>query len=88
MNDSSFCDVKELLDYWAEEPPPHVLLALRYLGQGKRRGGRQNEEDLRKDLGEVAHMMGTAPQPLPAHLKAMIQQVEQVKKEHKGLNGR
>ena len=87
MNDSSFCDVKELLDYWEEEPPPHVLLALRYLGQGQRRGG-QSEDDLRKDLGEVAHMMGTAPQPLPAHLKAMILQVEQTKKEHKGLNGR
>ena len=39
LNEQSACDVIDLLEYWAEEPPAHRLLAMRYLGPSKRAQG-------------------------------------------------
>jgi len=85
LNDSSFCDVLDLLTYWAEEPPAHVILALRYLGAGKR-GKHVDEAQSRKDLGEMQQLPGMGPAGLmPANLKEMIRAAEQLRQEHKGL---
>lgn len=75
----------ELLAYWAEEPPTHVILALRYLGAGKR-AKQVSEAQARKDLGEMQTLpgMGMAAS-LPANVKEMIRQAEQLKQTCKGL---
>lgn len=75
----------ELLEYWADEPPAHVILAMRYLGDGKRNAKGVTEEEARSDLGQMAGMLGQQPQKLPNHLKSMIQQAEEVKARYKGL---
>jgi hypothetical protein len=88
LNESSFCDVAELLRYWQEEPPAHVLLALRYLGaskRGKRGAPPIDEKQARSDMGQLGAMMGTPTRPMPPHLKEMIRQAEQLRTEHKGL---
>ncbi len=84
LYDTSFCDINDLLNYWIEEPPTHVILALRYLGPRKR-SKQASEEDTRNQLAEVGMMMGRQAQALPAHLKEMIRGAEQLKQQHKGL---
>ena len=75
-----------LLDYWREEPPTHVILAMRYLGPSKGKKKPQvTEEDARRDMGEMARMLGQTARPLPADLKQMIRQAEQIKQQHKGM---
>ena len=74
-----------LLDYWKEEPPTHVILAMRYLGPSE--GSKQkriSEEDARKDMGEMSKSLGPV-RPLPPNLKQMIELAEQMKQQHKGM---
>ncbi len=76
----------ELLAYWADEPPAHVILALRYLGPSKRGGKMQiDEERARKDFGDMARVMGKQPARLPEHLKALVRSAEQIKQQKKGI---
>ena len=84
LYETSFCDIQELLSYWAEEPPTHVILALRYLGPSKR-AKHIDEAQARKDMGEMSRVMGAPPQPLPHNLKEMIRSAEQIKQKNKGL---
>ena len=84
LGESSFSDVADLLEYWIEEPPEHVILALRYLGPGKR-GKKIDEAQARKDMGEMSRIMGAPAQPLPANLKEMIRSAEQLKQKNRGL---
>lgn len=62
-----------------------MILALRYLGAGKRGKPKVDEAQARRDMGEIGSMMGTAARPMPANLKEMIRQAEQLKTTHKGL---
>jgi hypothetical protein len=84
IDEESASNVFELLNYWREEPPTHVILALRYLGPSRGGKKRFSEEDARKDMGEMARILGPA-RPLPLNLKQMIQQAEQLKQQHKGM---
>ena len=85
LNETSFSDLVELLAYWAEEPPAHVLLALRYLGPRKAARKGPTEEDAKRQMGELSRVFGQQAQPLPAHLKDLIRSAEQLKQQHKGL---
>jgi hypothetical protein len=86
LNEQSSCDIVSLLEYWAEEPPAHVTLALRYLGQGKRGSAKQiDESQARQDMGQMAQILGQQAVPLPDHLKTMVRFAEQMKGEHKGI---
>ena len=86
LNESSAGDVVSLLEYWGDEPPAHVTLALRYLGQRKRGRKLVTEQQARQQNAEIAAMPGiTAAVPLPAHLKEMMRGVEEMKAKHKGL---
>jgi hypothetical protein len=78
-------NIFDLLEYWREEPPTHVILAMRYLGPSKRRKPRVSEEDARKDMGEMARLLGQQARPMPANLKDLVRQAEQMKKQHKGM---
>ncbi len=57
LYETSFCDVQDLLDYWKEEPPAHVTLALRYLGPSKR-GHVIDEAKAQSDLRALGSMLG------------------------------
>lgn len=91
INESSFCDVAELLVYWRHEPPPHVLLAMRYLGPAKGPGKRgkagPTEAEARGDMQQLSALMGQQARPLPPHLKQAIRDAEELKKQHRGLQG-
>jgi hypothetical protein len=68
-------NIFRLLEYWGEEPPTHVILALRYLGQRKakdRTMKRWSNSPLAQEMlgqGAVA--------PLPPHLREMAQWAEE-----------
>jgi hypothetical protein len=86
LNQSSFSDVADLLAYWAEEPPTHVILALRYLGAGKR-SKQTSEAQTRKELGEMQSLPGMGPAGSASdHVKEMIRSAELLKQQHKGLS--
>jgi hypothetical protein len=76
--------VLSLLAYWAQEPPTHVILALRYLGTSKR-AKHIDEAQARKDMGEMGRIMGMPAQQLPPNLKDMIRSAEAIKQQNKGL---
>ena len=63
--------ILDLLRYWAEEPPTHVLLALRYLGERKKPKAK-SEEQMREQMRGLGPMMGSA-RPMPAHLREMAE---------------
>lgn len=71
------CDIGELLEYWQEEPPTHVILGWRYLDRKKKPA--VDEKETLAAFGEMQGMMGTRPQPIPAHLKEMIGWAEEQK---------
>lgn len=75
----------ELLEYWQQEPPAHVLLALRYLGGAKRNSG-PTEEQAKQDMGQMTALLGKSPQKLPDHLRRMVEEAEQLKQQHKGMS--
>ena len=86
LNESSFSDIAELLGYWRDEPPAHVLLALRYLGPSKNaRRAAVDEDQARDDMAALGGMMGKQAQPLPPHLKDLVRSAELMKKQHKGI---
>ena len=80
------CDVVELLEYWGDEPPAHVTLALRYLGQSKRSKAQPTQAEARSQMAEMAVLPGLASgAPLPPRLREMVQKAEALKKSHKGI---
>lgn len=76
IDNASACDIFALLDYWAEEPPAHVLLALRYFGERKRKAPR-TEDEARSQLHGLQQMMGRGAQPLPPQVRAMAEWAEE-----------
>jgi len=75
----------ELLAYWAEEPPAHVTLALRYLGPRKR-GKVIDEDQARQELAQIGQIVGKQARTLPAHLREMVRGAELLKRQRKGWN--
>jgi hypothetical protein len=70
IDDEPAINIFRLLDYWGEEPPTHVILALRYLGQRKPK----TEQEAMDQLAGAQEMLGQgAVAPLPAHLREMAQ---------------
>ena len=88
IDEESAADIFALVDYWADEPPAHVILGWRYLGDksgpGAKKAGPTQAEAL-KDMGQLAQMLGQPARPLPPHLKQLIDQAEALKKAHKGV---
>ena len=74
--ESSSCDIFSLLKYWADEPPTHVILALRYFGERKSLAPK-TENEARAQLHGLRQMMGTGAQPLPPQLRAMADWAEE-----------
>lgn len=60
IDDEPVIHIFDLLKYWAEEPPTHVILALRYLGQRKKA---QPRDAVYAQMQEMGAMLG---QPVTA----------------------
>jgi hypothetical protein len=73
----SAVDVFRLLRYWAEEPPAHVILALRYLGERKSNKPKTEAEAMGQLQG-AASLMGQAAAPMPQHLREMAGWAEEM----------
>lgn len=60
-------DVNELMEYWADHPPAHVILAARYLKQGPKRR-KAKVSDAAEDIHEFKSALGFTgiAGPLPA----------------------
>ncbi|HVJ09264.1 MAG TPA: hypothetical protein VM554_12860 [Acidisarcina sp.] len=72
IDEEPVVNIFELLDYWIEEPPTHVILALRYLGERKRQP--VSEDQARDQLLAVQQMgPGFAQQSMPPELREMAQ---------------
>lgn len=63
-------DVVDLLEYWRDEPPAHMILAARYLERkpGKRR---VTEQEMERQMMELQTVMHAPASPLPEGLREM-----------------
>lgn len=75
IDDEPAINIFELMRYWAEEPPTHVILALRYLGQKQKRAP-ISESEARQQLHELGGVMETGAMPLPQALRDAAQWAE------------
>lgn len=75
----------DLLRYWADEPPAHVILALRYLGPSARAKRAVTEEQAEQDMNALGGFMGQQARELPASLKQLVATAEELKRSRKGL---
>lgn len=56
IDEESVVNIFDLLKYWQEEPPTHVILALRYLGQKKK--ANPSKDQVISQMHELAAMTG------------------------------
>ena len=87
VHETSFRELTELLGYWSEEPPTHVLLALRYLGERKKKPA-QTDEKFAQDGLELQRMLGTAAKPMPPHVREMAEWAEAQQAKLRRSSGR
>jgi len=71
-------NIAQLLTYWGEEPPTHVILALKYLGERKSKGPK-NEGVARDQIREAAGMLGQNVQPVSQRTRDLVAYAEEVK---------
>lgn len=84
IDDEPCVNIFKLLKYWVEEPPTHVILALRYLGQ-KTAKPAISEEQAQQQMADMSQMLGKQARALPPNLAELIRDAEQIKQQHKGL---
>jgi len=76
----SLCDVLDLLAYWSDNPPVHVILAARYLKRDGRQAGRRHEPLADERGNEAAFdqlggLMGRA-QPMAPYAAQLLDQAD------------
>jgi hypothetical protein len=71
------------MEYWAEEPPTHVILALRYLGERKTNKPKSEHEAL-DQLRQFAQLTEQPASPLPSHLRELAEWGEAQQAKLKG----
>lgn len=87
IEEMSLCDLLDLLDYWQDTPPAHVVLAARYMVRSGRTGRResapephQTEDEAMGEFNALGGMLGVGAKPMPAHLREMAEWAEQMTK--------
>jgi hypothetical protein len=76
IDDEPAIKIFRLLEYWSEEPPTHVILALRYLGQ--RKVPAIPEAETASNMAELAAMPGMAAQPVSDKTRELAAYAEEV----------
>jgi hypothetical protein len=74
IDDEPAINIFRLLEYWGKEPPTHVILALRYLGQHKKP---TTEDEAAGQMHQLAGMVEQNLTPMPQHLREMAQWAEE-----------
>jgi hypothetical protein len=74
IDDEPAINIFKLLEYWGVEPPTHVILALRYLGQHKKP---TSEHEAVGQMHQLAGMVDQNLTPMPQHLREMAQWAEE-----------
>lgn len=82
-------DIVDLLDYWTDNPPEHLILRAVHANPNAKRGRRStvqrtaplSEEEARHQLGSAFNLAPTAfgkPQRMPDHIRAMVEAAEEM----------
>lgn len=78
IDEEPVINIFNLLEYWIEEPPAHVTLALRYLGERKKKP--VTEKQAQDQLFAVQQLgPGFESKPMPQHLRDMANWAEEQK---------
>ena len=86
IDDEPVINIFELLRYWADEPPAHVILALRYLGERKRKPA--SARQAREQLGEAASLMGARVAPVSEKTRELVAYAEEMQAKLRGAGKR
>ena len=81
IDDEPAINIFNLLEYWLDEPPTHVILALRYLGERKRQNKQpvQSEQEFQRNMGELCGMLGRQAQPVSQQTRDLVAYAEEMK---------
>ena len=81
IDDEPAINIFNLLEYWLDEPPAHVILALRYLGERKKRSRQpaQSEQEFQRNMGELCGMLGRQAQPVSQQTRDLVAYAEEMK---------
>jgi hypothetical protein len=81
IDDEPVVNVFSLLDYWTDEPPTHVILALRYLGERKKQSKSpvQSEQEFQQNMGELCGILGRQAQPVSQKTRDLVAYAEEMK---------
>ena len=82
IDDEPVVNIFSLLEYWGDEPPTHVILALRYLGERKKKSMQQpvqTELEFQKSMGELCGMLGRQAQPVSQKTRDLVAYAEEMK---------
>jgi hypothetical protein len=63
----------ELLDYYIEHPPAHLILGLVHLKSDQPKSRSRNDTHATSQLTELSTLMGQPPAPLPDNLRDMAE---------------
>ncbi len=86
IDDEPVVNIFNLLEYWINEPPAHVILALRYLGERKKKTKQvaQSEQEFRLNMGELCGMLGRQAQPVSQKTRELVAYAEEMKARMQG----
>jgi hypothetical protein len=76
IDDEPVVNIFQLLEYWKEEPPAHVTLALKYLGPHKKQQPVQNESTS-DEFGQLSMTMGMPVQPVSQRTRDLVAYAEE-----------
>ena len=82
IDDEPVVNIFNLLEYWINEPPAHVILALRYLGERKKQSKQQpvqTELEFQRNMGELCGMLGRQAQPVSQRTRDLVAYAEEMK---------
>jgi hypothetical protein len=91
IDDEPVVNIFSLLEYWDDEPPTHVILALRYLGERKKQNKQpvQSEQEFQRNIGELCGMLGRQAQPVSQQARDLVAYAEEMKaKMHSKKQGK
>jgi hypothetical protein len=81
IDDEPVVNIFHLLEYWLDEPPAHMILALRYLGERKKQSKQpaQSEQEFQQNMGELCGMLGRQAQPVSQKTRDLVAYAEEMK---------
>lgn len=79
IDDEPVVNIFQLLEYWKEEPPAHVTLALKYLGPRKKQA--EPSESAADQFGQLSMTLGMPVQPVSQRTRDLVAYAEEQLKQ-------